>query len=520
MMKNSDLLNFIAEPSRYNTKFFPAEDNPIITICGKGFVSREVGSQKDIRISANFSSFDYPNLYSLFCKLMVAIEGHSCVEVDYDTPKEHYEVDSYNWSVMESMNINPETTLLIVVDNNFNIYDPNLRDLCEKDKRSENDRNYQINPKNLNYVFIDHHLYERKCGVCPYASNSAMIYKNFNAITKALSKIIANKQIDNVGVLFHTDLDGIGAGLMILKMLEIIKKERAPRESDINDIGLAFVLGEYGDISGDKEEIALSVFNQRGNKRDGVLNKMKCMAKNLGRFMKAIRPVIDCKVHLRPGMHDVELMERFNELKIKYGIGYLDVLNAYLKIKAFFNTAPSINSLSIMCLISQMVQDPINRIIIDMVQSEIDLVTSSYLKPETPQFDAFVKFGMFEDLETDNYKPYKLLIIDSALDIGRSVMWTYTGRLKYFSNTTVDRYKYSMKDFGSELSRIYSRCENMAVYNTFSEKLSLNSTDQSAFEIAKAFGGGGHGGTESGSLGSVSVTLEDLQEHTEIVELF
>lgn len=493
-MNSSEQLNFVADPEKFGVRFLPKDDSPIIAICGKNLKKRTTGSASEIKMHYNFSSFDFPNLASLFGKIVDINENSDA-------------------------SIVPDSTLIIVVDNSFDIDNPDGEDTTYKDAKVKNNPNLAFNPKKLNYAFIDHHLYETKQDECPYHSNSIMIYENFMLIAKILNKVINEKQIDDVGVLFHTDLDGIGSGLMIAKILQLIK-ENAVSEIDNNtiaDVGLAMVLGEYGDISDKKEEDLQEIFNPSQLYASGLMKKFEILTKNLGRYMKAIRPVIDAKAHIRSDAHNAEIVEKYDELKIKYGIGYDEILYAYNKIKSFFNNLNSVTTLDILSLVSRIVQDPINRKIISMVQEEIDFMTDSYLRPETPQFDFCVKFKDLSDNE-ENWPTYRILFIDSAMDVGRSVMWTYRGRLQYFKDD-LNAKKFSMANYKRAIIFMLKACKNICCYNLFSGKLSLQSDDASAFEIGKAFGGGGHGNIGNGSLGSVIVSFNDLKKHTIVTEM-
>lgn len=485
-------LNFLNESEKFNTKFFPSEENPVITICGKGFTKREPNTPAKFLTRYNFSSFAYPNLNTLFnCYL----------------PRRNHVEDQQSFP--------SDRALIIVVDNSFDIYDPNGVPLTVEDSISPGDFNYAYNPNGFNYVFIDHHLYESKAGHCDYHSNSIMIYDNFRMIFQILQKIITSKQIDYVGVLFHTDLDGIGSGLMIAKILRLIQEGRVYTiEDDILSVGLAMVLGEYGDISPDKKDMLMNIFKPMAAFEDGLPVKFEYLSKNIARFFKAIRPVIDIKSHIREN-DDIEgLRRKYNELTFKYGLTYNEFLTSYEAIKSTFNKFVDINDLTITCFLSSLIQNPINKRIISLVQQEIDEATDGYLRPDTPQVEVSVKFTNIE-----NSPEYKLLFIDSPLDIGRSVMWTYKGRLQYFKDS-VEYKKFNMANYLDGLPHLKKLCNNICCYNLFSGKLSLHSSDDSAFRIGKAFGGGGHGNLEDGksSLGSVAIDFDTLNKNCVIIE--
>lgn len=484
-------LNFLNEPEKFNTKFFPSEENPVLTICGKGFTKREPNTPAKILTYYNFSSFAYPNLNALF----------DCyIPVNVYTQRSDFPSDR---------------SLIIVVDNSFDIYDPSRALITHENSINSDDFNYAYNPAGFNYVFIDHHLYESKIGKCPYHSNSIMIYENFRMIFQILQKIITSKQVDYVGVLFHTDLDGIGSGLMIAKILHLIKEGRLNLvDEDITSIGLAMVLGEYGDISPDKQSMLFDVFKPGAAFMDGLGAKFEYLSKNIVRFFKAIRPVIDIKSHLHESCTLENLRLKYNELTFKYGLGYEEFLKAYEGIKAAFNKLGDVNDLTITLFLSSLVQNTINKKIISLVQQEIDEASDSYLRPETPQVEVSIKFTNIE-----NSPEYKLLLIDSPLDIGRSVMWTYKGRLQYFKDSVVYK-KFNMANYLDGLPHLKKLCKNICCYNIFSGKLSLHSSDDSAFRIGKALGGGGHGNLEDGksSLGSVAIDIETLNKNCVIIE--
>jgi hypothetical protein len=159
--------------------------------------------------------------------------------------------------------------------------------------------------------------------------------------------------------------------------------------------------------------------------------------------------------------------------------------------------------------------DSVNRDIIVSVQQEIDFGVNSYLKPETPQIDTVVKF-------TNIGFPtkYKLLFVDTPYDIGRSIMWTYMGRLKYFKEELDDK-RFSLANYRQILPEFIVQNTRIACYNIFDGKLSLNDNGNTntAFEIGKAFGGGGHGNTENGSIGSVYIDFKTLKENIDVVNI-
>jgi len=353
---------------------------------------------------------------------------------------------------------------------------------------------------------------------CPYGSNSRMIFNNFSVIYKVLNKILAEKQVDNIGVCFHTDLDGIGSAFLIAKILYLIKNKKEISKEEIDTTGLAMLLGEYGDISDNKLEDLQDVLSPKNSYSTGISKKMDIMTKNFGRFLKAIRPVIDLNSHSETKAGEIERLEnKLKDLAINYGVGYEEFYSSFIKIIDFFNTIEDIDQFTIIRFISQIVQDPINRIIIDLVQKEIDFMVNSYLRPETPQFDFTVQFYGFDN-EDNKLPEYRLFLIDSPLDVGRSVMWTYRGRLQYFKDA-VDSKKFSVANYRSIIPEMVLKCKNMCCYNIFSGKLSLQSADNSAFDIGKAFGGGGHGNTGEGSLGSVGVDIEELRKHIKVMEI-
>lgn len=470
MEMNSNSLNFIAEPTKFGTIFFPKKENPICVLTGANLKKRE--SEFDLNtmvIKYNFSSFKFPSLNSLF--------SDKVGEKNIDTE------------------IFEENTLLISVDNSFDI----------------------PTEKAVSCIFIDHHLFEQITGSSRYHSNAIMIHKNFVLIAKFLEKIIREKEIQNIGVLFHTDLDGVGSGLLIAKILELIKYNRVKEISveDIDSVSLATVLGEYGDISEDKEELLFEVFQQKDIYSAGLKKKFEIMTKNLGRYLKAIRPVIELEVHDEEYSETdrSNMVNKYDELIPKYRIGYREMLKSYYKIKNYFDNLQNIDSLEIISFISSLVQDQTNRIIIELVQKEIDALVDSYLRPSTPQIDIVVQFTNIE-----KSPEYKLLLIDSPLDVGRSVMWTYRGRLQYFKDDP-DYKRFSMANYRAGIPYILKKCKNICCYNIFSGKLSLQSEDESAFEIGKAFGGGGHGNTGAGSLGSVLIPINKLKQNCIITEM-
>lgn len=114
---------------------------------------------------------------------------------------------------------------------------------------------------------------------------------------------------------------------------------------------------------------------------------------------------------------------------------------------------------------------------------------------------------------------YKVLIIDSPMDVGRSVIWTYKGRLRYFKDDA-DLKKFTMANYKRNIPEMIMQCKNIACYNMFSGKLSLHSDEgNSAFNVAKAFGGGGHLGIDNGSLGSVSLDSDTLKNNSIIISM-
>lgn len=455
-MMESTQLTFLSSDK---TKYFSAEDNPVVVIYGDKLETRK-SEVKNIQIRCNFNSFRYPKLSSMF-------------------------TDSSDNSKI----------LYISVDNSFDI---------PEDKKAT-------------HVFIDHHLYEQKVGECKYHSNSIMIRDNFVLIAKILDKLISTKEIEKICLLFHTDLDGIGSGFMLSRILDYIitgEVDLISKES-IDQISLAAVLGEYGDVSEDKEEVLFEVFNQKEIYSSGLKSKMESLTKKFGRFLKAIRPISDYYSHEDADHGEFVLLKaKYDEYSSTYNLDSQDFQNAYIEIVNFFNNTRNIDNLKIASFLTSIVHSSRNRLILDLVQKEIEYFVNSYINPTIPLIDFKVQFT-----NVDRSPDYKLFLFDSPLDIGRNIMWSYFGKIKnYKANPT---YEYSLYHYRNALPYMIKSCENMCSYNTFTGKLSLQSKDlQNAYLIGATFGGGGHANTEAGSIGSATVDLKTFTDNCIIMEMF
>lgn len=477
MMQENQKLEFLSDES---TKFVPSDKNPILTIVANNLKLRK-SDLSGLKICYNFNSFKHPDIDYLF--------GQYNEDPSYMCSRDKYK---------------PESVLIISVDNSFEI---------PKDSK-------------FNYIFIDHHLYEQKVGMCQYQSNSILIYKNFSLISKVLDKIIKEKEITHLGIVFHTDMDGIGSGLLIHRIVDHILNNTVETisQEDLDNIGLAAVLGEYGDISTDKEEILFEVFRQKDIYSSGLKSKMEKINKNFGRYLKAIRPIMDHYIHVKdpepetgfnnsPTIKFFRLKDKYDEYKRKYDINHKDFYASYIKIRNFFDNTKNLDTMKIVTFLTSIVQDPVNRIIIDLVQKEIDFFVNSYIYPTTPVFDMKIQFT-----NVQNSKDYKLFLFDSPLDIGRSIMWSYKGKVAYFKGEPTR--DFSLYHYRSALPYISKACDNMCCYNTFSGKLSLQSSDpRNAYDIGLAFNGGGHANTDSGSIGSAFVDLDTLTNSTVLLEV-
>jgi hypothetical protein len=149
--------------------------------------------------------------------------------------------------------------------------------------------------------------------------------------------------------------------------------------------------------------------------------------------------------------------------------------------------------------------------IVELYNEESDKLLINYMEPVIPCMEMKI---IFKNDESKNI--YKLIIIDSPFDSGRSIIWKYNSsynKLTKTSSTNVSPWYYKATDWVNSgvktIDDIIDPNRNYVCYNKTLKKLSVNGAN--AYDIAKnIFNGGGHIGDERNSIGSVVIEDENI----------
>lgn len=368
------------------------------------------------------------------------------------------------------------------------------------------DHNFDIKEED-NVVIVDHHLMETKFNKV-YKSNTYLMMEKYEEIYSVLAELAYKfKYID---VYMHADIDGLCSGLIVQHILmNIFNEKKSDSISYIDDLNLVLALGNYGDIA-DNAKLDLDKFlnTESATELDLYDKKISKYCSSIARFMKAIRTGL---IEYQNGCVSSELMSAYNLKLYSYGLTFEDVMSTINNIYKDIKNINNVNAKSVLILMNTLAQNNIINKIIELYNIESELLLVNYMDPVIPCMEMKI---IFKNDESKNI--YKLLIIDSPFDSGRSIIWKYNtsyNKLSRTNSSNVSPWYYKVTDWVNSgvktIDDIIDPNRNYACYNKMLKKLSINGTN--AYDIAKdIFDGGGHMGDEENSLGSVVIEDENI----------
>lgn len=356
-----------------------------------------------------------------------------------------------------------------------------------------------------NTIFIDHHLSETAHNL-RYKSNSFMMMENFDDIYSVLFAMLNpdDRVYSNITVWIHSDIDGICSGIIMRDILNRIanNEEIYDKEHYMTNLRLAMILGNYGDID---EHAIVDLANYFDSEDEiNIFNKkIKGWCSSISRFMKAVRQPVIHKYNKLFNMFLRELeTDGFNDNAVDsklVGTIYNDFLGGIANMSI-------VNTKSILFYFNNLAQNDIINRIVEIYNKTVERETTNYIDPTVPCFEMTIIFN------GDKTKTkYKLLLVNSLFDIGRSVVWKYRSMYRMLTKKSFSssEWYYKLTDWDkTKFNNIDTEhlMKNAVCYNLKLNKLSFDSENNSAYDIAKLFDGGGHGGMEDGnSLGSVEI---------------
>jgi len=360
-----------------------------------------------------------------------------------------------------------------------------------------------------NIIFIDHHISE-ELNNYSYKSNSSMMVENYDTIYKYLTTIFDNYNYDKIAIYMHSDIDGLCSGIICIKILKDVLYNRYDKNYKDN-LKLLEIFGNYGDIDSEVKTMLASYFDSVKD-IDIFDKKMRQYCKSLSRFFKAIRAILYDLENIDNDNYALQEPEIYNNLNnmlienklsnkiIKHSVldQMYDELNKFWKFR-------EINLKSVLLFFNILGQNRVLNLIVDIYNKEIDRLVNSYLNPDTPLFEMSIKF-----IKDKTNTTFKLLIIDTPFDCGRSVLWKYRTSLKYFIGANKEnKWKFNIADWNNSKDLV-DISKNIVCYNKMLRKLSFDGDNSAAYNIAsEVFNGGGHPDLEEGrSLGSVVIDDE------------
>ena len=353
-----------------------------------------------------------------------------------------------------------------------------------------------------NIIFLDHHLHEENKEP-EFNSNVSMMVVHYREIFEIVNKILKSLNDKNVHVYIHQDLDGICSGLVFKHMYNCIKNYLEPTNYEY-DLKFTEILGRYGDID-PNAKVQLTTLFSNEKEIDIYDKKFSVFCKKIGRFMKATRGYIN---NFENGLVVNESIYEDFKMKIdKYKINNKSVNRIYDTICERIEQLDVVNTQSVVMFFNLIVQDPVFKTVLELYETEVAEITSNYTNPTIPAFEMSI---VFKNDPTNT--PYKLLIINTSLDCGRSVIWKY----RTVVNTMLKQgaanspWYYKITDWKKEKNLVKEN-ENIICYNKMLNKVSFDSSNNSGYTIASdVFNGGGHSQSivDSRSIGSASVSSE------------
>jgi len=353
-----------------------------------------------------------------------------------------------------------------------------------------------------NIIFIDHHLHEENKEP-EFNSNVSMMVVHYREIFEIVNKILKSLNDKSVHVYIHQDLDGICSGLVFKHIYNCIKNSTEPTNYEY-DLKFTEILGRYGDID-PNAKVQLTTLFSNEKEIDIYDKKISVFCKKIGRFMKATRGYLNNFEN--SFVINEDIYEDFKIKTDKYKINNMSVNEIYDTICERIEQLDVVNTQSTVMFFNLIAQDPIFKTVLELYESEVADITSNYTNPTIPAFEMSV---VFKNDPTNT--PYKLLIINTSLDCGRSIIWKY----RTVVNTMLKQgainspWYYKVTDWKKEKNLVKEN-ENMICYNKMLNKVSFDSSNNSGYTIAsEIFNGGGHSQSinDSRSIGSASVSNE------------
>ncbi len=351
-----------------------------------------------------------------------------------------------------------------------------------------------------NIIFIDHHLVEQTTGVI-YKSNADMMIKNYEFIFNTI--VLLNEKMNkSIKIWMHSDIDGLCSGMIMKKILD----DASGKLIDINydsKLKLIHIIANYGDID-PEAKLGLSDIFSKESEINIFDKKLSSYCKSLSRFMKATRSIYD---YLYLHNYDADLVKSLDlRLQSSY-INHEDIENFLKNIQDSLVNLVDIDIIRSLYFFNLLAQNKILNLILEVYNQEIADIINNYIEPTTPSFEMNIIF-----LKDPTRTKFKLLIIDSPFDCGRSVIWKYRSNLNIFLKKCgpANQWKYRISDWSKDRNLL--DYDNVVCYNKQLKKISIDGTNSSAFDVAKnIFDGGGHATTDDGrSLGSVVIEDENL----------
>lgn len=357
------------------------------------------------------------------------------------------------------------------------------------------DHSYTID-KNDRVIVIDHHLVEELDGI-GFKSNADMMVSNYNWLFKYMQQII-EYNTSNIVVWMHADIDGLCSGLIMKKLLMDVKNGEMDPNYKTN-LMMVNIIGNYGDLYPDSKLDLTTLFG----KESEILTfdkKMSGFCRSLSRFMKATRSVYD---DLYENLSYTDIVKQMNSrVDCSKILEFLELIDNMIRNMSDIDIKKTLYFFNILS------QNTTLNVVLEEYNNEIAKIINNYIEPTTPSFDMTIVFK-----KDPTATKYKLLIIDSPFDCGRSIIWKYRANLAIFLKKCgpAMQWKYRASDWTKDRELI-DIATNCMCYNRMLGKLSIDGVNESAYNIAKdIFDGGGHARTDDGrSLGSVVIEDEDF----------
>lgn len=395
-----------------------------------------------------------------------------------------------------------------LIDNELNIFVDNSYEVLSDDYVLFIDH-HQVEQSILYKTTNDQYVIDNYKEFC--VSNANLMYNIYEDIVDVVKKLKFNK----VNVYMHTDLDGIASGLIMRQILEDVKNNSISKEKNI----LSMILGNYGDVYPDAKYGLADLFNSVPEDIVVFDKKLKIIVKQIGRFMKATRPILDSILDKKSV--DLKEEEHIKKSLLKNNI-QLDDLKYVIQelIFTYIENMKNADTANVITFINSFMSNDVFKAVNEEFQNIIDMSVKEYLEPTYPLIELTAIFK--KDKENTEFK---ILFIDNIFDCGRSVIWKYRYSYKQLLRNSVinSKWKYKLTDWKNKNHN--KLMKNIACYNRRLNKLTLDGDNNSSFEIATSYSkpGGGHLGTTSdgkGSIGSVIVSEEEFMNSLVIKEFF